>query len=673
MKLLQRSRRDGLRRIRMGLRARRGIALFISMFFVAGIGALALSAIYLTANASLISKSYEKEDDLKYASEAALAIGKASLNFNPAALPNTSYVAMMTNKLVQTADGQAVPNVSVNLWVGQTGSTSGQVGRFASLVSEARDVAGVGFVRRLELAQESFAKYAYWTNSETNNGQVIYFGNGDQIWGPVWSNDNININTTGATFRDQVGTAGTINGAGYGTFIKGYATNQRPINLPSLSTLTSLSGLAAVGGMSFNAPTTGDESTVRLRIEFLAIDLDNNGDSLGANEGFFRVYRANAGQTSWLRGDWPGSLTSAPAKSAVTMCGDWHDTYVAGNPNPVSKFFPASVHSGSVTWFDTVLARGRNVAGNGALTTANLTWARAQGNQTLSTILQNPGARCFLGGDPHLAAITRTAALGYNAAQRNVGGEAQSFTPTDANGAWQLANSTPPAILTARRPNDAQYLFPLHRGFNTNTKGVIYVAGTVGVSGVLRLDRGVTVYTPNTIVLLDDVRYANDPSTVNGQLRQCTDILGLISGGNTVIADNALNSPQTIQSSGSTLMRSLDDTPDMYVHAVSMAIGTSFTVENYNQDPQNVIGCQGTNNARGCLYLTGGIIQNNRGPVGQSNGRGYIKRYSYDRCAAVNPPPYFPTTGRFQDNRYYELDPVRFNVGNLFRSLQQNP
>src|SRR3954451_8149856 len=58
-------------------RERRGIALFVSMFFVAGIGALALSAIYLTANATLLSKSYEKEDDLKYVSEAALQIGKS--------------------------------------------------------------------------------------------------------------------------------------------------------------------------------------------------------------------------------------------------------------------------------------------------------------------------------------------------------------------------------------------------------------------------------------------------------------------------------------------------------------------------------------------------------------------------------------------------------------------
>jgi hypothetical protein len=41
----------------------------------------------------------------------------------------------------------------------------------------------------------------------------------------------------------------------------------------------------------------------------------------------------------------------------------------------------------------------------------------------------------------------------------------------------------------------------------------------------------------------------------------------------------------------------------------------------------------------------------------------------------VNPPPYFPTTGRFQDNRYYELDPVRVNssvsgsIRNFFLTL----
>ena len=55
-----------------------------------------------------------------------------------------------------------------------------------------------------------------------------------------------------------------------------------------------------------------------------------------------------------------------------------------------------------------------------------------------------------------------------------------------------------PAVgtIAAKRPWDAKYLFPLYRGFNTNTKGVIYVNGTVGISGVVRGD--ITLYTPNT-------------------------------------------------------------------------------------------------------------------------------------------------------------------------------
>jgi hypothetical protein len=55
--------------------------------------------------------------------------------------------------------------------------------------------------------------------------------------------------------------------------------------------------------------------------------------------------------------------------------------------------------------------------------------------------------------------------------------------------------------------------------------------------------------------------------------------------------------------------------------------------------------------------------------VGTSGGTGFTKRYSYDRCAIMSPPPYFPTTGRFTDSRYYELDPVGFNVAQLFKAI----
>lgn len=497
----------------------------------------------------------------------------------------------------------------------------------------------------------------------------------DAIWGPVWSNDTLNILSTGATFHDEVGTAGIINGASYGTFVKGYQIHQKPIHLPTLTTLTTLSGLATAGGMNFTAPTT--DSTVRMRIEFVAVDLDGNHDSTEANEGFFRIYTASAGNEAWLRANWTGTISALPNASAtpgssMTNCGDWH-----ADATGTLKFFPWASHwhrsSHGVTlntWFDTVTAGGLP----GGATAANIVKTHAEGDSTLnatqfSAMLQHhANVRCYLGGDPHLVSQARDTSAGGSAVLiAHKGGEDTTFTATDRFGAWTLYSTTPPPLVAAARPGDKNYLFPLYRGFSTNTKGVIYVAGTVGVSGVLRGD--ITLYTPNWIIMLDDLRYANDPAT-----GLCVDILGLIAGQNIQIADNSLNTPSYVKTgSPGYLLRSFDETPDLTVHGVVMALGTSFYVQNYATGPTDGGSCGGATVGRGCLYLTGGLIQNNRGPVGTSAGTGFSKRYSYDHCAVVNPPPYFPTTGRFSDNRYYELDPVRFNVTQLFRSLSPAP
>ena len=380
-------------------------------------------------------------------------------------------------------------------------------------------------MRRLELSQESFAKFAYWTNSENNAaGGTIVFANGDALWGPVWSNDTITIGAGGATFHDDVGTvAPIVSNAAAATFVKGYSVNQKPILLPSTASLSALSGLATVSGFNFTPPTTGDETTVRTRIEFLATDLDGSGDSTGTNEGFFRVYTATAGNTPWLRADWPAS----PTVANVINCGDWHA--VGG----VSKFFPAAVHPAA--WFKTLLQTAV-ASGGGGLTPAA---AGTEQTATLQTILGHAGARCYLGGDPHLVAVARKSTQYPTASDRQKGGEDSTFTPIDSLGSWQLYSNSPNATVLAARPKDAKYLFPLYRGFNTNTKGVIYAGGTVGISGVV--GGVVTLYSPNTIVILDDVRYANDPA--NGV---CIDILGTISGANTVVADNSINTPQNI-------------------------------------------------------------------------------------------------------------------------------
>ena len=88
-----------------------------------------------------------------------------------------------------------------------------------------------------------------------------------------------------------------------------------------------------------------------------------------------------------------------------------------------------------------------------------------------------------------------------------------------------------------------------------------------------------------------------------------------------------------------------------------------------NTDENCLIG--GTFNAgRGCLITFGGIIQSRRGAVGLTSGEGYIKRYQYDACGATDPPPYYPTTGVFVKNRFYELDPTRFNVAAWYAANQ---
>lgn len=628
-------------------RPRRGAALFIVMMFVVVSAALALTAIVTTGNASLVAKSYARENDLKYAAEAALAIGKSRLNFDATALPDTGFVILMSNASLMSADEQVIPGVTVTVYAGPSGSSSGQFGRFASVVAEARDNQGNGFIRRLELTQESFAKYAYWSDKESSGSGTIYFGGGDQLWGPVYSNDVISIASSGATFHDEVGTTKTISGKSNGSFRKGYKEQQTAIKLPNTSDLSAkLSGFASAAGWNFPSPNAGATADVSMRIEFVAVDMNLDGDSTDADEGFFKVYTANGtGTSTWTRGDWPG-LTPLP--SSMRLCGDYH----------YGKFFPAIVHDND--WFETLL----DTLGMSATAADN------ERNATAETIMNKAGTRCFLGGANQLAPAGRTAALGYSTAARLKGGDDTTFSAADHYGAWRInADSiadTVKALMQTRRPHDWRYLYPIHRSMNSSAKGVIYVPGSVGVSGTVR--GRITLYATGTIVILDDIRYASDP--VGGV---CNDILGLLAGEDVVVADNAVLTPQRVKWSGTDVIKNVDDTKDLYLHAVVMALNTSFTVEDYSSGPDNVNDCEGTNNGRGCLYLTGGLIQKERGPVGLLGGEGYTKRYSYDRCAIVTPPPYFPTTGRFTDNRYYELNPVGFNAGELYKRITPSP
>jgi hypothetical protein len=258
------------------------------------------------------------------------------------------------------------------------------------------------------------------------------------------------------------------------------------------------------------------------------------------------------------------------------------------------------------------------------------------GSDSWLNALESSSRRCYLGGAPELN---------------------NGFVATDAKGKWLPWPGTV-SPLVAGRP-DAQYLWPISRDLNPSFKGVIYVSGNVAISGVL--NGNVTLAATGNIVIPDDMTYAVDPGKGT-----CADILGIFSGNDIVLADNTINSP--IQPKSSASYYTYDDTKDEFVQGVLLALDI-FTVENYDQGSTTAEACESKPWGRGCLYLTGGIIQNTRGAVGTTSGTGYVKRYSYDACAFTSPPPYFPTTGHFARAHYFEVDPTNFDISTYFASL----
>ena len=151
--------------------------------------------------------------------DAGLEKTRAVLNGDKSQFPDTRYIVVEDGVPVKDGDGQTIPGVQRWTYVGPTGITSGQYGVFGSVVSVVKDDGGGVSVRRQQVFQESFAKFAYFTDNEGGN---IYFASNDHIWGPLHTNDQIKIHSTRANFHDQVTTAKDIYQERYGTFDKGY-------------------------------------------------------------------------------------------------------------------------------------------------------------------------------------------------------------------------------------------------------------------------------------------------------------------------------------------------------------------------------------------------------------------------------------------------------------------
>jgi Tfp pilus assembly protein PilX len=621
----------------------RGIALLTTMFVGMAVSAIALAGAFWILNSQLIQKNGERAALLNDAAVAAAEEGRSKLNATPAVYPATGYTQLDTNGVVKDGAGTVLPGLRKNTYVGPDGITSGQFGVFGTVITVVTDSFGNKVVRRLQVNQESFAKYAYFTIVEGN----IVFANNDQIRGPVHSNDQIKIDNSGATFFDQVTTAaGSISGQNNGNFVNfPPKLSVPPIALPTTAAFTSLQTRASNAGMSFVGNTLGNASgEASVRIEFVAIDLNADGDSTDTNEGFMRIYQDN--NRPWYVS---GTASGNPGPN-----GD-----IRRSPNCGVPIKGAAVQLGNYTVAtDATWNGGAPVKFRTAADTNPAGAANAQATAMLSTA--GSTYRCYLGGDPRLR----------QESWPNINANAWNAVKGDWAGTgvgWRLRPGTmgAPAVAAFTGRPDAAYLWPISRNYNTAWEGVIYVSGRVAISGMV--NGRVTVASPENIIVADDIRTAVDPGSA--QAAECGNILGVFSGDSILAANNTINAPQQIAGAGT--YRTYDETTEEDVQAVVLALDI-FGAESYSTGSNSAQPCNGTASGRGCLNLNGGIIQNQRGAVGLTSGQGYIKRYTYNSCASSDPPPYFPTTGRFARNRVYELDPRNFDVAKWFAANQNN-
>ena len=696
-------------------RARRGSAVFMMMIMTMALAALAGSAVLLTSGARLVSNYHNQERDLRYGAEAALQDGTSDLSNNPFVLPDSGYVQLASNAQLQAADAAPVPGVVYDLFAGPTGSATKQHGRFVTLVAIAKDTARKRqFVRRVELNQETFARFAYFSNTESG----ICFGSGDRLNGPVFSNDI--IQTCGAPqkaeFMDSVFTPQTfINGdPPQDTLYRGWTKVLKPLQLPNTSKLAALYPLAASGSVEFFTPNIATDSTSQLksRLDFVAYDLNADGDSTDAGEGFVRFYQVDEGTKVFIPPP-PGPAWTAAQFDSVSFsylrsgltrqhdannCGEWRDVF-DDNGNLEWEFFPIAVHP--TAWYKTIVAAAQggivpplvsianNLETSGATEPADTITVNGMAKNPLRNGDSSHPPRCYPGGAPELVATERDTtpaaplrtgvqwgAQNWTYGRR--GGTDTTFTGGDVSdpthptrmGHWLAYPGATPAPFTAAfkaSHPDWRYLFPIDKAYNGGFKGVIAVHGSVGVSGTV--EGHVTMYSDGSIGILDNLRLTDNADTT------CLHLMGMVAGNYILPADNGVNAP-----AGDNVTRTnmRGSSSDLWVEATVFSL-TSWGVEGLVPDAGVLFvpmqqPCNGQNYARGCLHVQGSIIQDARHTVNAGNGTttgyGYAKQYNYDECAAVNPLPYFPTTGRFTVNNYYESDPVHFSVPALFAALK---
>ncbi len=131
-----------------------------------------------------------------------------------------------------------------------------------------------------------------------------------------------------------------------------------------------------------------------------------------------------------------------------------------------------------------------------------------------------------------------------------------------------------------------------------------------------------------------------------------------------------MNSP--FQAGTANYVKGYDETADETIHGAVLTLNSVMS-EALGTGSDNSEVCAGNPVGRGCFNMVGAAIQGKNAARMQGSGggaTGWNPQWTYDRCDGIKGPPYFPTTGRYYKNRYYEIDPVGFTVAGWFAANQ---
>lgn len=659
--------------------ARRGSSLLLVLVLTACMVAIAGAALALQSSATLVTRYHDRERDFRFAAEAALALGRSRLERDASVvLPDSGFVTFLNAAPVLDARGVAIPGTRVTVYAGRSGVVTGQYGTYATLIAQADDGRSTRYVRRLEVAAENFARFAMFTNTWSAG----CYGTGEFIRGLGWSNQGW-TSCGSPTYYDTVGAVTTITG-GSPTWIKGPGSirpGQQPIPMPTVARLAALPTYAAGANLSVTAP-----ANAVTRLEFEAVDLDDDGDSTGVDEGFLRVFVSHTGGNApdatrlptWSFTNVANTRGSGAEQRrrawADSTCGDLHG----------GRFYPVAVHS--QTWFRDAMPAADPHRSQGSRNRDFEDLSSAARDTVADLVLGSATARCFPAGSPQLAAVERVVGQAresdgsggtWQVAETRVGGDESTFTPNGRWGRWQRFAGAVPARVAAvaDRPRQAPYFFPLSKQLNPGFRGVAHVNGNAWVGGQLR--SRLTLYVSGAVHFYDDLTYVTPPNTPGQDCNAAeANILGIIAVGRIMVDSSVLHRPQRalVLSTGNSTFRWLNagGQPDFRLHGVLMSLTNTVGVNGWANGPSLASGnCLGQATSGGCLAQVGGVIEQSISATWVSNAAtGFAENRQVDQCMLVTSPPYFPLTGRYFNNRYYEMDPARFDAAQVFRQLQ---